>query len=184
MNKALCFFLIGCVILAVLFGFASSYDYTFDTTSPQLDLTECRDINAGLLSMSFARVIKFGGNVTNVLNKVVASVYNLFSPFSTEQQTEDDLTKIQAIYDSSLAYINANYSFLKKTWTKFNLKSFKAFLDDPNSAWSYQHLSFLMYNLEDAAEAYGISDENKLFLHNYFERLKIRHIYEGEVYSY
>lgn len=78
MNKALCFFLIGCVILAVLFGFASSYDYTFDTTSPQLDLTECRDINAGLLSMSFARVIKFGGNVTNVLNKVVASVYNLF----------------------------------------------------------------------------------------------------------
>lgn len=184
MNKAVCFLLIGCIVLAVIFGFASSYDYTFDTTSPQLDLTECRDINAGLLSMSFSRVIKFGGNLTNVLNKAVESVYNLFSPFATDQQTADDLTKIQAIYDSSLAYINENYTFVKKTWTKFNLKSFKKFLDDPNSAWSYQHLSFLMYDLEDTAEAYGISDEDKAFLHDYFERLRIRHIYEGEVYTY
>lgn len=184
MNKALCFLLVGCVALSLLFGFATAYDYTFDADSPQLDLTECRDINAGLLSMSFVRVVKFGENLTLIFNDVVTSVYAFFKPFSAEQQTEEDLTKIQAIYNSALSYIDEHYGIISKVWTKFNLKSFKKFLDDPNSAWSYQHLSFLMYNLENVAEAYGISDENKSFLHDYFERLKIRHIYEGEVFSY
>lgn len=184
MKKITAYILIGCLVLALLFNFAAVYDYTFDASTPVLDLTEARDINAGLLSSCFVKIVNFGEKLVSYLNSAVQSVYKFFKPFETSAQIESDLERIEKIRETSVVYVEENYKFINRLWMKNNLKSFINFLKKPNVFFSYRVLTFTTYDLEETCSVYGISDEDKVFLHDYFDRLHVRHIYEGRLYTY
>lgn len=184
MKKATAYVLLGCIVLALLFNFAAVYDYTFDFSTPRLDLTGARDINAGLLSSGFVKVVSFGEKLVSYLNTAIQAVYSFFKPFETAAQTQSDLERIDKIRDTSTVYVNENYKFINRWWMKSNLSSFIAFLKKPNFFFSYRILTFTTYDLEETCRVYGISDEDKAFLHDYFGRLRVRHVYEGRLYMY
>ena len=111
MKKITAYILIGCLVLALLFNFAAVYDYTFDASTPVLDLTEARDINAGLLSSCFVKIVNFGEKLVSYLNSAVQSVYKFFKPFETSAQIESDLERIEKIRETSVVYVEENYKF-------------------------------------------------------------------------
>ena len=184
MSKILLYIFVGVIFLALIFNYVVYYNYAFDYSSPNLDLSEISQINGDMLQNSFRSVVSFSSNLIQIFNSFVYKIYGWFNPFQTSFQTEDDTARIEQIYSSSYAYIGETYSTVKAWWLRFNLKSFRKFLLDPNSAFSYSFLGFKIYDLEETSSVYGISDTDKLWLHDYFSRLKISHVYGGVTYTF
>ena len=184
MNKVLVYILLAIIFLSLVFNFVNYYDYTFDFSSSNLDLSFISSVNGSLLKNSFVDVVDFSGKIVSFLNNFIHNVVGFFTPFKTSSQTDIDLQRIELIYDSSYSYIRENYGFLKAGWLTYNLKSFTSFLRKPNLFFSYDLLKFTTYDLEETCSVYGISDIDKDWLHDYFSRLSVRHIYHGELYTF
>lgn len=189
MNKITAYLLIGCLILALLFNFAAVYDYTFDASTPALDLSEARDINAGLLSSAFSKVVGFFEKFRSNFEKIISGVkeiWNSFSPLSPmEKQTESDREHFEALYARSLTYVEQNFSGLKAFIYKWDLKAIREQSLTPNHLfYVYFHFQHSNTDIDHQRTKFGWTDDDCEWLHEYYTRMLIKHTYNGEEYKF
>lgn len=189
MNKITAYILIGCLMLALLFNFAAIYDYTFDASTPVLDLTEARDINAGLLSSGFSKIVGFFEKFRRNLEKIVSDVsevFSLFSPLSPmEKQTETDIEYFEALYARSLAYVEQNFSGLKAFFYKWDLKAIREATLTPNHLiYVYFHFQHDNTDIDYWRNKFNWTDDDCKWLHEYYNKMLIKHTYKEEVFDF
>lgn len=180
MKNALFGIFCALVVISLLFGYSSNFDYTYDGTEYGVDFETPTQINSSKIQSSFNTLYRYGNNIISFVSDTVSDIV---ATFTSEVNTgdEDFDNFYNELRDRSLTYISENYSFITRGWHKNRLNNFTDVLH------GYQKIIWFEFpvlgtteDIKDLAKDFGWTDEEAERIHNFMVDHEIYHVYDGQ----
>ena len=184
MKNALIGIFCALVVIALLFGYSSSFDYTYDGKEYGVDFETPTQLNSSKIQSSFNKVYYYAHKLTSFVSDTVSDT---IATFSNEVNTDDADFDVfyNELRERSLVYITENHSFWTRWWYKNQLNQFTDVLHGYQKIiWFEMPVYGTTEDIKDLAKNFGWTDEETERIHQFMVDHEIHHVYDGQVFSF
>lgn len=178
-------------VIALIFSYASNFDYTYDENADfSADFKESVDINSGMFKTSFHSVFDTLDTVISFVQKSFNSI--LYALDSSHRYTSEEWEKFfEQLYERSYNYCKENSNFFNRAICFEYLEKFYQEL-----SMSVKYSDYVPGNImqgvtfandswwQDWYKDFNWSDSDLLKIHQYLTSLNIPHMLYGQKYCF
>lgn len=188
MKNALFGIFCALVVVALLFGYSSNFDYTYDGKEYGVDFETPTQINSSMIKSSFNSVYSFASKLVAFGESSFNVILGAFSDDVTVDDVDGDIEFMEyfnGLVDSAKEYIKTLGFWTRTFVAPARLDGAIALVRDGTYQFGYASSAY-NYNtdIETFKKYCGWSDDDILRIHEFCVAHQRTHTYKNELYDY
>ena len=188
MKNALIGIFCALVVIALLFGYSSSFDYTYDGKEYGVDFETPTQINSNKIEESFHSLYVFGNGFVGFVRKSINVIVDGVTGDISLEDCDNDAEfrdYINDKLDEAEAYIKTLGWWTRTFIAPGRLESARALVREGTYSFGYYGSAYnYKTDIETFKKYLGWSDEDILYIHEWCVAHERTHTYKNELYDY